>query len=82
MATHSSILAWKVAWADNLVGYSLWGHKELDLTEYACTQDVNGCEKVTNQPGLATFPSRKKSMGSTYLQSRLNSPALMTIITL
>ena len=27
MATHSSILAWKIPWTD-LVGYSLWGHKK------------------------------------------------------
>ena len=61
MATHSSILAWKVAWADNLVGYSLWGHKDLDLTEYTCTQDVNGWEKVTNQPG--NIPKQEKIHG-------------------
>ena len=32
MTTHSSILAWKIPWR-NLVGYSPWGHKELDTTE-------------------------------------------------
>ena len=34
MATHSSILAWKIPWMeepDRL--YSPWGHKELDMTE-------------------------------------------------
>ena len=30
MATHSSILTWKIPWT---AGYSLWGHKELDTTE-------------------------------------------------
>ena len=29
MATHSSILAWRIPWR-SLVGYSPWGHKELD----------------------------------------------------
>ena len=33
MATHSSILAWRIPWTEELVGYSLWGHKELDVTE-------------------------------------------------
>ena len=42
MATHSSILAWKVPWTKepgglqsmgSLVGYSLWGRKELFMTE-------------------------------------------------
>ena len=33
MATHSSILAWKIPGQWNLVGYSPWGHKESDTTE-------------------------------------------------
>ena len=33
MATHSSILAWKIPWRKSLVGYSPWGHKESDTTE-------------------------------------------------
>ena len=33
MATHSSILAWRIPWTEELAGYSLWGHKELDRTE-------------------------------------------------
>ena len=44
MATHSSILAWKVPWTEEpgglqrtLVGYSLWGHKESDMTEHLST---------------------------------------------
>ena len=32
MATHSSILAWKIP-QRSLVGYSPWGHKELCMTE-------------------------------------------------
>ena len=24
----------------SLAGYSLWGHKELEMTEHACTKDV------------------------------------------
>ena len=33
MATHSSILAWRIPWTEELGGYSLWGHKELGTTE-------------------------------------------------
>ena len=33
MATHSSVLAFKIPWRRNLVGYSPWGRKELDTTE-------------------------------------------------
>ena len=32
MATHSSILAWKIHGQRSLVGYSPWGGKELDMT--------------------------------------------------
>ena len=32
-ATHSSILAWKIPWMEELVGYSPWGRKESDTTE-------------------------------------------------
>ena len=35
MATHSSILAWRIPWTEEPggVGYSPWGCKELDTTE-------------------------------------------------
>ena len=33
MATHSSILAWRVPWTEEAAGlYSPWGHKESDMT--------------------------------------------------
>ena len=36
MATHSSILAWKILWTEEPgVANSPWGHKESDMTEYA-----------------------------------------------
>ena len=33
MATHSSILAWRIPWTESLVGYNPQGRKELDTTE-------------------------------------------------
>ena len=33
MATHSSVVAWRLPWTENMVGYSPWDHKELDMTE-------------------------------------------------
>ena len=35
--THSSILAWKIPWTEGLVGYSPWGCKESDTTEWLNT---------------------------------------------
>ena len=33
MATHSSILSWRIPWKRSLVGYSSWGPKESGMTE-------------------------------------------------
>ena len=32
MVTHSIILAWRIPWPEELVGYSPQGHKESDMT--------------------------------------------------
>ena len=44
MVTHSSILAWKIPWTEevqggfhSLAGYSPWGCEELDMTEHTHT---------------------------------------------
>ena len=41
MATHSSILAWRIPWTEDLGGYSPHGRKESDMTErlHSLTQD-------------------------------------------
>ena len=33
MATHSSVLAWRIPGSGSLVGCCLWGHTESDMTE-------------------------------------------------
>ena len=33
MATHSTILAWRIPWTEEPVGHGPWGHKEWDTTE-------------------------------------------------
>ena len=40
MATYSSILAWRISWTEELVGYSPWGHKESDTTEHTHTHTL------------------------------------------
>ena len=32
MATHSSVLAWRIPWTEELIGYSPRGYKESDMT--------------------------------------------------
>ena len=41
MATHSSILAWKILGQRSLAGPSPWGHKESDKAEHTCMQSVS-----------------------------------------
>ena len=33
MATHSSILTWRIPWTEESGGYNPWGRKESDMTE-------------------------------------------------
>ena len=33
MATHSSILAWRIPWTEETGRLQSWGHKALDMTE-------------------------------------------------
>ena len=51
MATHSSILAWRIPWTEEPGRlYSLWGCKESDMTEatqHACTHEIVGAGKST-----------------------------------
>ena len=38
IATHSSILAWKIPWTEEPGGLQSWGRKELEITEHAHTR--------------------------------------------
>ena len=46
MATHYSILAWRIPWTEEPVGYSSWGRKESDTTERLSTQHTGEEEGV------------------------------------
>ena len=39
MGTHSNTLAWRIPWQRSLAGYSPWGHKEWDVTEWLTHTD-------------------------------------------
>ena len=57
MATHSSILAWRIPWTEEPGGYSPWGHKESDMTidwHYYCQGFI--CQsQSTNSPHPPAF---------------------------
>ena len=61
MATHSSILAWKIPWTEEPVGYSAWDPKESDTTEW--TQ-----ERVNKERFVEFNQGRRKFLiGCTYI---------------
>ena len=37
MATHCSVLAWKIPWTEEPMACSPWGHKESEMTEQTHT---------------------------------------------
>ena len=52
MATHSSTLAWKIPWMEKPVGYSPWGHKELDTTERLHFHTLMGIDRIKREGTL------------------------------
>ena len=55
MATHSSILAWRIQWTKSLVGYSPWNHKESDTTERLTLSDIANVFTETESRELGLF---------------------------
>ena len=48
MATHSSILAWRIHGQRSLAGYSPWGRKESDTTERLMFSFFTYCQNVSS----------------------------------
>ena len=64
MATHSSILAWKIPWMEGLVGYSPWGRKESDMTERTHSEEEKkkGYDKKFKEIIVENFPNKEKEI--------------------
>ena len=78
MATHSSILAWKIPWTRNLAGYSPWGHKDSDTTErlplaYWVNQAFTMAQTTRKQLHTKTWVSLTKILWS-YLSNAELAP--------
>ena len=43
MATHSSILTWRIPWTEEPCGHSPWGHQELDTNEQLTLPYLRNC---------------------------------------
>ena len=48
MATHSSILAWRIQRTEEPGGLSAWGHKALNITEQLCIPRLGTVLPLTN----------------------------------
>ena len=46
MVTHSRILAWRIPWTEEPVGYSPWGRKESVLVTERVTLSIIGYYKI------------------------------------
>ena len=42
IATHSSVLVWRIPWTEEPGGYSPWGHKESDMTKHRKLKNREG----------------------------------------
>ena len=69
MATHSSILAWRVPWTRSLVGYSPWSGKEPDRTEQLIFTFSLSKSKISHS--LSRSSTEKVEQGKAK-QSKLN----------
>ena len=57
MATHSSILSWKVPWTGEPAGCSPWGHTEWDTTKRVNHRHGRFSWRVVNESRpCSTFP--------------------------
>ena len=54
MATHSSLLAWKIHGQSSLAGYSPWGRKESDMTEQLSLGTIT-INRSLNYPWVCHF---------------------------
>ena len=62
MATNSSILAWRIPWTEDLVGYSPQGRKELGTTEQLhFPADSDSKESACNAGDLGSIPESGRS---------------------
>ena len=78
MATHSSVLDWKIPWIRESGGYSPWGLRESYMTEYSRTASnvpptffVSTCSSVAKSCPTPWTVARQASLSFTFSLSLL-----------
>ena len=69
MATHSSVLAWRIPGTGSLVGCHLWGHTESDTTEAMQQQQQQQPHFLT----AAFLISKQKGLGLIFVVALLSA---------
>ena len=72
IATHSSILAWRIPWTGNLAGYSPWGHKESDTTKV--TQHIAHARKMFCLQNKIARSQETKGLEQGFISQRQMNP--------
>ena len=54
MATHSSVLAWRLQWTEEPGGYSPWGHRESDTTGETQRTGARACGGTNPGKGVGS----------------------------
>ena len=69
MATHSSFLAWRIPWTEEPLGYSPWGHEELNTTEQLSTtqQGIFSTTRTLTSTGTLLAPRPTTEAREPYL---------------
>ena len=63
MATHCSVLAWRIPWTEEPGGLQSIGHKELDTTEATDHAHTTSFNLVNSIYGVGLFISLKRKLG-------------------
>ena len=67
MATHSSVLAWRIQGQGSLVGCRLWGPTELDTTEATQQQQQQQQQQLSRIRLFANFPGKNTGVDQHFL---------------
>ena len=72
MATHSSVLAWRIPGTGSLVGFRLWGRTELNMTE-ATQQQQQQQQQTAAQQASLSFTISQSLLKLIFIESMMPS---------
>ena len=83
MVTHSSILAWRIPWAEEHGRlYSPWGHKELDMTKQLTHTHVTSNRGKMVLPLFSTYSTYHLGAGALVGEFWINGSQMLTYRTI